>query len=420
MKSVASTNTKRMPTLAMSACALGAVVAPVAETMHTEVAQTENEVPAEIEAESKSHLAADQEEKLPRPFGGNTANSTVTKRIESCTKVLEMLSKNKEKGEKYAGLADALKENITRYQQYKRFLQFHQLHTEEDLAAAAAAPNTLIIPVRDQETGATFSQAITLDADKYTALTSWLLGLEDNSLICSFPLEKAEELIRLRSEQPQAYLSRLVVELANSFDSFHSWLFAQADKHHPLFNEDNTVKSEFLTDDWKVMWFKGAGEILYLAEDERYMPVVQDRWFFRKLEKASPADRRFMGAKFDMHREVSFFGRFMKWLSMMIRRYWDLVFAHTDDKNYHVPFAAEQPFEKPLFEFAPTVLEPLHGKFDMPVTLSQILGNVYTDATPRRPETRQFLLDLVSRASDLQPYLTAGNQPDEKKKGDQM
>jgi len=293
-------------------------------------------------------------------------------------------------------------------------LKAHIITTPEAHAKALADPSTLVVPVRNEETGATEMTAVKFA--EFEELKEFFLNINDEHIREMItPAERATELISLKNSDINAYMTRCIIHMHHEVKGFRQWFWKQVDKCNPLFNADGTFNREFLpAKGWDVTEIKGAGEVPYPLEHESKLPVAMDFCFFKKIKEAAPVDRRVNGAEYDIQSN-SRFGMILKWVQIMVERYWHMVRPCDKDQAYYFSLEEEKPFGGVEMEISATDVSQHNASYAVSPFVAKILCNASDSKTPERYFPRTEALRIMSSLPILQTTAAGGTDIHAKK-----
>lgn len=225
----------------------------------------------------------------------------------------------------------------------------HKLLTPEQRAEAMKDPTTLLLRVSDPGTGTSSAQPLRFTPEKYKLVTDFVHAIEEEGIEEFARIDpSARELIALKHDpaHEQEYLLGVFYRLARRSPAFHHWIFEELDENHPLYNFDGSLdRSKLPSEAWTAVELKGGGEVPILKADLPLFPTLADRWFFNKVSKATPLDRRFMAKEFDMQGDGSRVGMIIKIVQNAVERYWQMVRPADKDKAYYFDLEEDVPYD---------------------------------------------------------------------------
>jgi len=302
-----------------------------------------------------------------------------------------------------------LNESIAMFEEARAIQDFHKLKPEQ-VGPALAEPTTLVVPIID-EAKHQYKEGIRFTPEEYEELKSFILGIDEDHIVEHYP-ENASQLIATKYTNEKSFITEMTIRLCQTHESLKSWLFRQADEHHPLYSSDGTVdRSKLPSDKWDVVELKGAGEVPYLKEDANALPVAFYHWFFTKVNKASPLDRRFMAKEFDMQGNPSRFGVLLKIVQNAVERHWKMVRPADKDLAYYFPLESAQPFEGVIADLSS---DAKFNSYGLSQKMGQFIGNVHLFDGPQRFQTRAQCIATMMNLKELKTFAEAGGENQEK------
>jgi len=288
----------------------------------------------------------------------------------------------------------------------------HKLSPEE-VATVDQDPTTLVISVRDPATGETYSQAVKFSEAQYQTVKNFCYNIaEENLEKFSRTNAGGKRLLALRNaeglENEKAYILGVLYPLSDMSSALHKWIFAMLDKSHPLYANDGSLdRAKLPSEAWTVCELKGGGEAPILKTSLKYLPTLCDNWFFNKVQKAAPLDRRFMAKDFDMQGE-SRVGIIIKLVQRAVERYWSLVRPSDKDRKYYFPLAEEAPFVGQKVE----MVKPREdaSQYYMSREAAQLFFVPNFEDGPQRFGTHQECIGLATRAHLLRSFAAEGGK----------
>lgn len=176
--------------------------------------------------------------------------------------------------------------------------------------------------------GEVYNEVLHMQKEELSHIRDWLLNIDDDHIRQAMPDGEGERLVAMKLISPNDYVREALTKIANKYDTVREWLFRSADENHPLWDENNRIKKELLPPGWTTINLKGSGEAPILKEDLAYTDRIQDAYFWRKVDRASPIDRRVMGAEYDVRRNPN------GWIFDALARKFNAVRPTDLDKEY--------------------------------------------------------------------------------------